>query len=126
MPIELTQDTFLLYAAQHYNNTSCSSLKEFESDLKRMKYIKRLLKRYKKNQVLSERLILNHLILLHNVFSDALIPMLFLKFETEYWSEIKTFLVFLNYLPEQYQITKNIHINDVPLDGNIIHKLRKI
>lgn len=126
MPIELTQDTFLLYAAQHYNNTSCISLKEFESDLKRFKYIKRLLKRYKKNGVLSERLILNHLILLHNVFSDALIPMLFLKFEPEYWSEVKTFLVFLNYLPDQYQINKSVNETDVPLDGQIIQKLRKI
>lgn len=126
MPIELTQDTFLLYAAQHYNNTSCVSLREFESDLKRFKYIKRLLKRYKKNQMLSERLILNHLILLHNVFADALIPMVFLKFEPEYWSEMKTFLVFLNYLPEHYQITKSVNETDVPLDGFIINKLRKI
>jgi len=126
MTIELTQDTFLLYAAQNYNNTSCTSLKEFESDLKRFKYIKRLLKRYKKNQMLSERLILNHLILLHNVFADALIPMVFLKFEPEYWSEMKTFLVFLNYLPEHYQITKTINETDVPLDGVIIQKLRKI
>lgn len=126
MPIELTQDTFLLYAAQHYNNTSCISLKEFESDLKRFKYIKRLLKRYKKNGVLSERLILNHLILLHNVFSDALIPMLFMKFEPEYWSEVKTFLVFLNYLPEQYQINKSVNETDVPLEGQIIQRLRKI
>jgi len=126
MPIELTQDTFLLYAAQHYNNTTCISLKEFESDLKRFKYIKRLLKRYKKNGVLSERLILNHLILLHNVFSDALIPMLFMKFEPEYWSEVKTFLVFLNYLPEQYQINKSVNETDVPLEGQIIQRLRKI
>jgi len=126
MPIELTQDTFLLYAAQHYNNTSCVSLREFESDLKRFKYIKRLLKRYKKTQMLSERLILNHLILLHNVFADALIPMVFLKFEPEYWSEMKTFLVFLNYLPEHYPITKSVNETDVPLDGYIINKLRKI
>jgi len=126
MPIELTQDTFLLYAAQHYNNTTCISLKEFESDLKRFKYIKRLLKRYKKNGLLSERLILNHLILLHNVFSDALIPMLFMKFEPEYWSEVKTFLVFLNYLPEQYQINKSVNETDVPLEGQIIQRLRKI
>jgi hypothetical protein len=126
MPIELTPDTFLLYAAQHYNNTSCISLKEFESDLKRFKYIKRLLKRYKKNGVLNERLILNHLILLHNVFSDALLPMFFMKFEPVYWSEVKTFLVFLNYLPEQYQINKSVNVTDIPLDEQIIQKLRKI
>jgi hypothetical protein len=101
-------------------------MKEFDSDLKRFKYIKRLLKRYKKTGVLSERLILNHLILLHNVFSEALVPMLFLKFETDFWTEIKTFLVFLNYLPERYQISSTINETDVQLDGNIINKLRKI
>jgi hypothetical protein len=124
--IELSSETFLLYAAQHYNNPSCVSMKEFDSDLKRFKYIKRLLKRYKKTGVLSERLILNHLILLHNVFSEALVPMLFLKFETDFWKEIKTFLVFLNYLPERYQISSTINETDVQLDGNIINKLRKI
>lgn len=69
---------------------------------------------------------LNHLILLHNVFAEALIPMLFLKFEPEYWSEVKTFLVFLNYLPEHYQITKTVNEVDVPLDGKIINQLRRI
>lgn len=126
MSITLTEETFLLYAAQHYNNPSCRSLKEFESDLKRFKYIKRLLKRYKKTGLLSERLILNHLILLHNVFNDAVIPMLFLKFEEEYWSYIKTFLVFLNYLPESYQINKQVMSTDISLDVNIINKLRRI
>jgi hypothetical protein len=126
MPIELTQDTFLLYAAQHYNNPSCISLHEFDGDLKRFKYIKRLLKKYKKTGNISERLVLNHLILLHNVFAEALIPMLFLKFEPEYWSEVKTFLVFLNYLPEHYQITKTVNEVDVPLDGKIINQLRRI
>lgn len=124
--IDLTPNTFLLYAAQHYNNPSCISIKEFDSDLKRFKYIKRLLKRYKKSGVLSERLILNHLILLHNVFSDALVPMLFLKFEEEFWSCIKTFLVYLNYLPENYQVNKEINETDIQLDSNIINKLRKI
>ena len=122
----LTENTFLLYAAQNYRNPSCVSMKEFESDLKRFKYIKRLLKRYKKSGVLSERLILNHLILLHNVFNEALVPMLFLKFETDFWKEIKTFLVFLNYLPERYQISNATNETDVQLDINIINKLRKI
>lgn len=126
MTIELTHDTFLLYAAQHYDNPSCVSLREFESDLKRFKYVKRLLKRYKKTGVLSERLLLNHLILLHNVFHEALVPMLFLKFEEEFWSEIKTFLVFLNYLPDDYTINKKVKESDVPLDTNIVGKLRKI
>lgn len=126
MTIELTEETFLLYAAQNYNNPSCRSLKEFESDLKRFKYIKRLVKRYKKTGVLSERLILNHLILLHNVFNAATVPMLFLKFESEYWSSIKTFLVFLNYLPEPCKINNTVNSTDVSLDADIINTLRKI
>ena len=126
MPIELTQDTFLLYAAQHYNNPSCASIKEFDGDLKRFKYIKRLLKRYKKSGTLSERLVLNHLILLHNVFGVALVPMLFLKFEMEFWPQIKTFLVYLNYLPERFQIDKQVNETDIELDVNVINKLRKI
>lgn len=126
MTIELTQDTFLLYAAQHYNNPSCTSIKEFDGDLKRFKYIKRLLKRYKKSGTLSERLVLNHLILLHNVFGVALVPMLFLKFEMEFWPEIKTFLVYLNYLPERFQIDKQVNETDIELDVNVINKLRKI
>lgn len=126
MTIKLTQDTFLLYAAQHYNNPSCTSIKEFDGDLKRFKYIKRLLKRYKKSGTLSERLVLNHLILLHNVFGVALVPMLFLKFEMEFWPEIKTFLVYLNYLPERFQIDKQVNETDIELDVNVINKLRKI
>jgi hypothetical protein len=126
MPIELTQDTFLLYAAQHYNNPSCASLKEFDGDLKRFKYIKRLLKRYKKTGVLSERLLLNHLILLHNVFNDALVPMLFLKFEEDFWPQLKTFLVFLNYLPDNFHVTKKVKETEIPLDDFIVTKLRKI
>jgi len=126
MPIDLTSETFPLYAAQHYNNPSCSSLKEFESDLKKFKYIKRLLKKYHKTQSVSERLILNHLILLHNVFNDALVPMLFVKFEKEYWPQIKTFLVFLNYLPDRYQINNDVDETMIPLDTIIINKLRKI
>lgn len=124
--IELSADTFLLYAAQNYTNPSCVSLKEFHSDLKRFKYIKRLLKRYKNTGILSERLLLNHFILLRNVFNEAMVPMLFYKFDETYWTEIKTFLIFLNYLDEGYYINSKVHISEVPLDMNIIQKLRTI
>lgn len=123
---ELNDDNFLLYAVKHYNNPSCTGLKEFQDDLKRFKYIKRLLRRYKKTEKISERLILNHIILLHNVFRDSLVPLLFFKLEDEHWPQIKTFLVFLNYLPDDYQITKNVNETEIPLDIHIINKLRKI
>lgn len=123
---DLTTEKFILFAAKHYENPSCASMKEFENDLKRIKYIKRLLRRYKKTGELSERLILNHIILLHNMFNDAIVPMLFVKFEEEYWSQLKTFLVFLNYLPESYQLTDTINEIDIPLDILVVNKLRKI
>lgn len=124
--IDLTDENFLLYAVKHYNNPSCSGMKEFLDDLKRFKYIKRLLRRYKKTGEVSERLILNHIVLLYNVFGPNTVPFLFHKIEQEHWSQIKTFLVFLHYLPDNYQINKNVIESDISLDGLIIDKLRKI
>jgi len=71
-------------------------------------------------------LILNHIILLHNVFQESLVPIIFYKIEEEHWPQIKTFLVFLNYLPDNYQITKALNETDVQLDEIIITKLRKL
>ena len=124
--IKLNADNFLLYAVKYYNNPSCMGMKEFSDDLKRIKYIKRLLRRYKKTGVVAERLILNHLILLHNVFGEHTIPLLFFKLEEEQWPQIKTFLVFLNYLTDGFEITTEINETDIPLDPTIINKLRKI
>lgn len=101
-------------------------MKEFENDLKRFKYIKRLLKRYTKTRVISERLLLNHLILLHNVFGDAILPMLFYKIEEQYWSQLKTFLVFLSYLPDNYRVSETINESDIALDAAIVAQLRKL
>ncbi len=124
--IELNSENFLLYAAKNYNNPSCVGIKEFHDDLKRIKYIKRLFKRYKKTKLISERLVLNHIILLHNVFNEAVVPILFYKIEQEHWSQLKTFLVYLDYLPEKIQITKETNETDISLDYQIINKLRRI
>jgi hypothetical protein len=122
----LNDDSFILYAVKHYNNSSCTGMKEFYDDLKRIKYIKRLLRRYKKTGIISERLILNHMILLHNVFSEHLIPLLFFKIEQDQWSQLKTFLVFLHYLPDGVMLSDTVNETDIPLDPLIINKLRKI
>jgi len=124
--MNLTDDNFLLFAVKHYNNPSCSGIKEFNDDLKRFKYVKRLFRKYKKTRQLSEKLILNHIILLHNVFGEHLVPLIFYKIEEEHWPQVKTFLVFLNYLPDNYVINKYINETDVPLDEYIVQKLRKI
>jgi len=117
---ELTEDNFIIYAAKHYDNPQCTDTDEFYDDLNRFKYLKRLLRRYQDNGDLQERLILNHIIVLYNVFGiTAANRMMFYKMEEKYWSEIKTFLVYLNYLPETDKV-------DIPLDQKIIQVLRKI
>ena len=120
---KLTEDNFLLYAMHHYDNPQCHSLEEFEEDLKRFLYLKKLLSRYKKDGELRERLILNHIIVLYNVFGDATTNMLFYKIDEKYWDVLVTFLVYLERMPEsvpQY----GIRTSDISLDEKIINALR--
>ena len=93
--VELTADNFLLYAIKNYYNPSCMGIKELEDDIKRFKYIKRLLIRYHKTGEVNEGLILNHLIVLYNVFGIATTHMIFFKFDPIFWTDLKTYLVFL-------------------------------
>lgn len=122
----LTDSNFLLYAAKYYDNPECSGIKEFHDDLKRFKYMKRLLRQYEKTGEIADHLILNHVILLHNVFGELTVPLLFFKLEEKYWPHIKTFLVFLEYLPDNYLIRGEISESEIPLDNYIILKLRKL
>lgn len=117
---ELTDDNFLLYAAKCYDNPQCTDISEFHDDLNRFKYLKRLLKRYIEHDDLQERLILNHIIIIYNVFGiESSNRMVKFKFEKVYWPAIKTFLVYLNYLPEDSMV-------EIPLDSYIVERLRKI
>jgi hypothetical protein len=99
---ELNEDNFLLFAIKHYENPQSVTYEDFEEDLKRFKYLKRLFKRYLKSGSLRTHLILNHLIILYNVWGEAATPLLFYKLEQEYWSAIKTFLIFLNRWPDNF------------------------
>jgi hypothetical protein len=119
---ELNEGNYLLFAIKFYNNPQAVTRDDFESDLKRIRYIKRLLKRYKNTGELKVHLILNHLIVLFNVFDDATIPLLFYHLEEDLWSPIKSFLVFLNRVPE-YPKTK---INDITVDDNCLKQLQSI
>jgi len=126
----LDETNFLLYAAKHYDNPQCYDTIEFYDDLKRFKYIKRLLNRYHEEGDLKERLILNHIIILNNVFGPtATTKMLFLKCKgMEVY--LKPFLVFTNLLPEKIEQlgieNRTIITDDIPLDINILNELRKI
>ena len=97
---ELNENNYLLFAIKFYDNPQAVTKEDFEDDLKRIKYIKRLLKRYKNTGVLKTHLILNHLIVLFNVFNDATVPLLLYNLEKDLWPAIKSFFMFLNRIPE--------------------------
>jgi len=96
---ELNDSNYMLFAIKFYNNPQAVTKEDFEDDLKRIRYVKKLLKKYKKDGVLKAHLILNHLILLFNVFDDAAVPLLFYNLEQDLWPALKSFLIFLNRLP---------------------------
>ena len=89
----LDENNHLMFAIKHYDNPQSVTVDDFMEDMKKFKYLKRLLKRYSKTHVLRVNLILNHLIILFNVFGEGTIPLLMYKLEEEYWSVIKTFLI---------------------------------
>ena len=98
---KLTNDNITMFAIKHYDNPQCEGESEFHDDMKRFKYIKRLLIKYQDSGELKERLILNHLIVVFNVFgAEAGSTLLLFKLEPEFWSILKTFMVFLNMLPD--------------------------
>jgi len=119
---ELNESNYLLFAIKFYDNPQAVTREDFEDDLKRIKYIKRLLKRYKNTGELKSHLILNHLTVLFNVFGDAAIPLLFYNLEQNLWSTIKSFLIFLNRIPE-YPKTL---IDDIEEDKNCSIQLQSI
>jgi len=117
---KLTRRNFKLFAAKHYDNPECLDIEEFNQDLSRFKYLKRLLRRYELTGDLQERLILNHVIILYNVFGiKACNKMMWYKINEEHWHYIKPFLIFLNYLPEDEKV-------EIPMDPYIVEVLRKL
>ena len=110
---ELNEDNYLLFAIKFYDNPQAITMEDFQTDLKRIRYIKRLLKRYKNTGELKTHLILNHLIILFNVFNDAAVPLLFYNLERDLWPAVKSFLIFLNRLPEYPKTEINIMEEDL-------------
>lgn len=126
MALEFVNDTnFILFAAKHYDNPIYDS-EEFMDDLKRFKYLKRLLAKYKESGELKERLVLNHLIVLYNIFGSGATPMLFLKLQG-LEEVLKPFLILLSRLPKTVTYSnKVLHTSDVPLDNFVVERLRKL
>ena len=126
---DLNEKNFLLFAMQHYDNPQCVEVEEFNDDLRKIKYIKRLFNQYHIEGTLKERLILNHLIVFYNGFPVKVATrILFLKLEEHFWPILKTFLVYLHYMPEEKIESingKEIIVSDVPMDQLVIDRLRE-
>ena len=119
---ELNEENFLLFAIKNYENPQAVTKEDFDKDLHHFKYIKRLLKKYKNTGELKTHLLLNHFIILYNIFGEAATPMLFFKIEKELWSSLKTFIIFLNKFP---QYPKG-HVHDIPVDLECLSQLQGI
>ena len=126
---DLTEENFLMFSMREYNNMQCTDIEEFHDDLKKIKYIKRLFNIYKNDGQLKERLILNHLIVFYNVFpASAGTRILFYKIEEQFWPMLKTFLIFLERMPDKIESIrgKMILSTDIKLDDGIVTRLRTI
>ena len=119
---ELNDDNFLLFAIKHYDNPNALTKDDFLEDLKRFKYIKRLLKRYDKTGILKTHLLLNHIIVVYNIFGDAATPLLFYKIDRDLWSVLKSFMMFLGRMPEY----PKSFIHDIMPDIDCLSHLQRI
>jgi len=117
---ELTEENLFLYAAKHYYNPKFTDVEEFKEDLNRFKYTKRLFNRYLQEGELMDRLIMNHLIVMSNVFGiEPMLKMLELKLDDKHWPIVKPFLIFLKYIRvDQYP--------EVALDKVVVDRLREV
>ena len=118
----MNEKNFLIFAIKNYENPHAVTREDFDKDLNHFKYIKRLLKRYRNNGDLRSHLLINHFIILYNLFGEAATPMLFFKIEKEYWDVIKTFIIFLDRLPDH----PHSYIHDLEIDENCLIELKRI
>ena len=117
---KITSDNVIMFAIKHYDNPQCEGEKEFYDDMKRFKYIKRLLRKYKDTNILKERLLLNHIIILNNLFgAEACVTLLLFKIQKEYWGTLKSFLLFLN-------IIRDDELREVIHDDGVLGILEKL
>lgn len=126
---DLNEENFLLYAMKNYNNPQCLSMSDFHDDMKILKYVKRLINRYLLTGDLKDRLILNHLIMFGNIFPIPVATrILFYKLPKNMWITLKTFLVYLNYMPDKIDKINGevIYSADLGVDIKIIKILREI
>lgn len=117
---ELNKDNFLLFAIKHYENPTTSTQEEFDEDLSRFKYVKRWLRKYHNSGTMNNHLLLNHILIIYNCWGDAALPMLFYKIEYTHWSYLKSFLVYLDRIPE---FPRTI-LHDIDTNMQILNELK--
>ena len=117
---KITTENIMMFAIKHYDNPQCEGEKEFHDDMKRFKYIKRLLRKYKETGIFKERLLLNHIIILNNLFGpEACVTLLLFKIQREYWETLKSFLLYLNMVRED-------ELSEINENINVLRILRKL
>ena len=117
---KITNDNIMMFAIKHYDNPQCEGEKEFYDDMKRFKYIKRLLRKHNDTGILKERLLLNHIIVLKNLFgAEACVTLLLFKIQKEYWETLKSFLLFLN-------ILRSDELSHIVEDKDVLEVLEKL
>ena len=119
---ELNEDNYVLFAIKYYDNPSAVTKEDFLDDLRRFKYIKRLINKYLKNGEVKLHLLLNHIIIVYNVFNEAATPLLFFKMDKEYWSIIKSIMIFL----ERYPSVETDTLKKIPINEQIIKELKSL
>lgn len=119
---ELNEDNYLIFAIKNYDNPQSLTQDDFYEDLKRFNWINRLLKKHKSSGTLNIHLLINHFIIIYNVFGDAATPLLFYKVDSQFWSILKTFIVYLGRLPE-YPKTD---VHNIPIDIDFLKQLNVI
>lgn len=122
----LSDSTFTLYGAKHYDNPHCQGVEEFEEDLKRMMYVRKLLNKYRNGGELKDRLILNHIVILHNCFGSALPHMIMFRCKG-FESSLKPFLLKLSILPDIIRYDgKEIDTSTIASDDRVEQQLRNM
>jgi hypothetical protein len=119
---ELNEDNFTFFAIQNYNNPHASTKDDFTEDLKRIKYVQRHLKKYGECGEIKIHLLINHIVVLYNVFGEATTPMLFYKSKREYWSAIKTILIYIS----RYPSVQSDSLKKIQIDYSLYKKLQEL
>lgn len=125
--VDLTEDNFEFFAIKHYDDPNCLGVHEFREDLQRFKYLNRLLNKFEESGEMKVNLILNHLVVLYNLFNDAATNLLFYRVAEKHWPILVPFLIYINRMPSEVHVTtkRTIHDSDIPIDMNVVTALRE-